>query len=167
MTFKISCLLFIQDDDSRILLMKRNRSPNLGMWSPPGGKLEMQLGESPIECAKREALEEVGLTLTDDDLRLFGYVSEKNYEGNSHWLMFLVDILPVVKSLPQKLKKVILSFFIVNKLTISKFHQQTTNWFGLFLIKESRGFGVFVLILKKNLLRLRLKQNLFKEIMLN
>ena len=104
MTFKISCLLFIQDDDSRILLMKRNKSPNLGMWSPPGGKLEMQLGESPIECAKREALEEVGLTLTDDDLRLFGYVSEKNYEGNAHWLMFLVDILPVVKSLPPNIE---------------------------------------------------------------
>ena len=111
MTFKISCLLFIQDDDSRILLMKRNKSPNLGMWSPPGGKLEMQLGESPIECAKREALEEVGLTLTDDDLRLFGYVSEKNYEGNSHWLMFLVDILPVVKSLPPKIEEGYFEFF--------------------------------------------------------
>ena len=77
MQFKISCLLFLQDKDSRILLLQRKKPPNLNLWSPPGGKLEMSTGESPFECAKREALEEVGIDLADQDLNLFGYVSEK------------------------------------------------------------------------------------------
>ena len=62
-------------------MLQRSKSPNKGFWSPPGGKLEMALGESPYECAKRESYEELGLELHDDDLNLFGYVSEKNYEG--------------------------------------------------------------------------------------
>ena len=162
MTFKISCLLFIQDDDSRILLMKEKQVPNLGMWSPPEVKLEMQLGESPIECAKREALEEVGLTLTDDDLHLFGYVSEKITKVNAHWLMFWWKFLPVIKSYHQKLKKVILIFYRkqINDIKIPPTDHQLV-W--PFLIKESRDFGVFVPILKKNLLRLRLKLNLLKK----
>ena len=140
MTFKISCLLFIQDDDSRILLMKRNKSPNLGMWSPPGGKLEMQLGESPIECAKREALEEVGLTLTDDDLRVFGYVSEKNYEGEAHWLMFLVEILPVIKSLPPKIEEGYFEFFYRQQINDIKIPPTDHQLVWPFFDKRKQGF---------------------------
>ena len=91
MDFKISCLLFIHDDYDRLLLLNRKKAPNLGKWSPPGGKLETSAGESPVECAKREAFEETNLVLKDDDLRLLGYVSEKNYEGMGHWLMFLFE----------------------------------------------------------------------------
>ena len=140
MTFKISCLLFIQDDDSRILLMKRNKSPNLGMWSPPGGKLEMQLGESPIECAKREALEEVGLNLTDDDLRVFGYVSEKNYEGEAHWLMFLVEILPVIKSLPPKIEEGYFDFFYRKQINDIKIPPTDHQLVWPFFDKRKQGF---------------------------
>ena len=58
-------------------MIKRNKAPNQGLWSPPGGKLQMDLGESPVECAKREAKEETGLELADNDLNIFGYVSKK------------------------------------------------------------------------------------------
>lgn len=111
MNFKISCLLFFRDPSDRILLIKRNRAPNLGCWSPPGGKLEMSQGESPFECAKREALEEVELTLSDSDLNLFGYVSEKCYEGDSHWLMFLFDCHLVVNYLPKRIDEGRFKFF--------------------------------------------------------
>ena len=77
MEFKISCLLFIRNHAEKILLLKRKKSPNQGLWSPPGGKLNMNIGESPYECAVREAKEETGMTLNNDDLSLFGYVSEK------------------------------------------------------------------------------------------
>ena len=40
----------------------------------------MDSGESPVECAQREAMEETGLILEEKDLKLFGYVSEKGYE---------------------------------------------------------------------------------------
>jgi len=91
MKFKISCLLFIKNQHDQILMLQRRKSPNRGFWSPPGGKLNMEEGESPFECARREALEETGMCLRNRDLHLFGYVSEKNYEGKNHWLMFLFE----------------------------------------------------------------------------
>lgn len=98
--FKISVLVFLRDAAGRHLLIKRRKAPNLGCWSPIGGKLEMDRGESPFECAIRETGEEVGLTLTEKDLHLFGYISEKNYEGGGHWLMFLFDCHKPMPGLP-------------------------------------------------------------------
>jgi 8-oxo-dGTP diphosphatase len=98
--FKISVLVFLRDGAGRLLLIKRRKSPNLGCWSPIGGKLEMALGESPFECAVRETAEETGLAVTEKDLHLFGYISEKNYEGGSHWLMFLFDCRITLPALP-------------------------------------------------------------------
>ena len=109
MSFKISCLLFARNKNSQILLLQRKKAPNKGLWSPPGGKLEMSLGESPVECAKRESFEEMGLELHDRDLQLFGYVSEKNYEGNGHWLMFLFERIP--PDLPSSINEGTFQFF--------------------------------------------------------
>jgi len=111
MDFKISCLLFIHDDYDRLLLLNRKKAPNLGKWSPPGGKLETSAGESPVECAKREAFEETNLVLKDDDLRLLGYVSEKNYEGKSHWLMFLFESKKTLSHLPSDIDEGCFNFF--------------------------------------------------------
>ena len=47
--FKISVLVFLRDVRGRLLLIKRSKAPNLGCWSPIGGKLEMERGESPFE----------------------------------------------------------------------------------------------------------------------
>ena len=118
MKYQISCLLFIRDRCNRLLLIPRKKPPNINTWSPPGGKLEMQMGESPFECAKREALEEVGLKLKDEDLKLFGYVSEKAYEGSSHWLMFMFDCLVQVESLPEEINEGHFGFF--NRKEIDK-----------------------------------------------
>ena len=111
MSFKISCLLFARNKNSQILLLQRKKAPNKGLWSPPGGKLEMSLGESPVECAKRESFEEIGLELQDGDLQLFGYVSEKNYEGTGHWLMFLFEIIPPLPDLPSSINEGTFQFF--------------------------------------------------------
>jgi len=98
--FKISVLIFVRDEAGELLLLKRNKEPNRGCWSPIGGKLEMPLGESPYECAIREAQEETGMELTEDDLHLFCMISEKGYEGKTHWLMFLFDCLKPIIGLP-------------------------------------------------------------------
>jgi 8-oxo-dGTP diphosphatase len=111
MKFKISCLLFIEDESNRLLLIKRKKKPNLGLWSPPGGKLEMSLGESPVECAKREAKEEAGMSLKDDDIKLFGYVAEKNYSGDAHWLMFLVECKKKLVTAPPPIDEGTFQFF--------------------------------------------------------
>jgi len=71
----------------------------------------MPLGESPYECARREAREEVGITLTDEDLNCFGYVSEKAYEGTGHWLMFLFNCKKSVDHIPERIDEGHFDFF--------------------------------------------------------
>jgi 8-oxo-dGTP diphosphatase len=111
MCLKLSCLLFIKRKDGKILLLKRNKSPNKGLWSPPGGKFDLSSGESPFECAKREALEETGLVLEDNDLRIFGYVSEKNYQDSGHWLMFLFECRKFIENTPKCFDEGSFAFF--------------------------------------------------------
>lgn len=103
--FKISALVFVRDGEGRHLLIKRRKAPNLGCWSPIGGKLDMARGESPYECARREVHEEIGLSLAESELRLFGYISEKSYEGAGHWLMFLFDCLVPLQALPPAIEE--------------------------------------------------------------
>lgn len=93
MPYKISTLLYCFDPADRVLLLRRARSPNLGFWSPCGGKLQTDIGESPYACALREAREEIGQTLELKDLRLTGIVSEHGYAGEAHWLMFLFEVM--------------------------------------------------------------------------
>ena len=109
--FKISALIFIRNAAGEHLLIQRVKAPNKGCWSPVGGKLDMQIGESPYECARREAEEEVGLKLAYQDLHCFGYISEKSYEGASHWLMFLFDCRISTNSLPSAIDEGHFEFF--------------------------------------------------------
>lgn len=98
--FKIATLLYAFDADDRVLLLERAQEPNRGLWSPPGGKLKTDTGESPYACACREAAEELGIRLTPRDLHLTGIVSEHGYAGTAHWLMFLFEIRPRLAALP-------------------------------------------------------------------
>jgi 8-oxo-dGTP diphosphatase len=109
--FKISTLIFIHNEYNELLLIKRAKSPNKDCWSPIGGKLEMEFGESPYECARRESFEEVGLHLEDKDLNCFGYISEKSYEGNSHWLLFLFNCNQLLKEIPPEISEGQFAFF--------------------------------------------------------
>ena len=109
--FKISVLVFMHDAQGRQLLIQRTRAPNIGCWSPLGGKLEMATGESPFECAVREVAEESGTAVTTQDLHLFGMVSERGYEGQSHWLMFLFDCRQPLVGLPATIDEGKFGFF--------------------------------------------------------
>ena len=103
--FKISTLIFVTNNHAENLLIQRQKSPNKGCWSPIGGKLEMSLGESPYECAKRETKEEIGLVIEDSDLHCFGYISEKNFEDSGHWLMFLFKCKRPIQQLPSPISE--------------------------------------------------------------
>lgn len=50
--------MIIRNGD-RILMIQRNQEPAKGFWAFPGGAIE--LGETILEAARREALEETGL----------------------------------------------------------------------------------------------------------
>src|SRR5439155_24022067 len=89
--YKISALLYCFNEQDEVLLLERAQEPNRGLWSPCGGKLHTDIGESPYVCACREAQEELGVTMSASDLHLAGLVSEHGYQGRSHWLMFLFE----------------------------------------------------------------------------
>lgn len=109
--FKISALVFVTNEAGEHLLIKRNKPPNLGCWSSIGGKLNMSLGESPYECARRETAEEIGLEVDDAGLHCFGYISEKSYEGTGHWLMFLFKCKQTLAELPPEIGEGRFDFF--------------------------------------------------------
>lgn len=47
---------------AEVLLLRRHQVHGAGTWSTPGGYLEY--GETPAECAAREALEETGVVIS-------------------------------------------------------------------------------------------------------
>lgn len=91
--YRIACLCDLRDQQGRILLLRRAKSPNLGLCSPIGGKLDVELGESPAQCAQREIMEEAGIEVPIERLHLIGLVSEQAFEGKGHWLMFVYRVL--------------------------------------------------------------------------
>lgn len=114
--YKISTLLFCFNKRDEVLLLQRRREPNRGLWSPCGGKLDTASGESPYACACREAAEEAGLSLRPRDLHLTGLVSERGYQGEAHWLMFLFEVKRRLKALPTPHREGRFEFFPASKL---------------------------------------------------
>lgn len=99
--YQIATLLYCFNEQEEVLLLERTQEPNLGFWSPCGGKLMTDTGESPYACACREAREEIGLNLGPSELHLTGIVSEHGYQGQAHWLMFLFEVKTKLTSLPR------------------------------------------------------------------
>lgn len=67
---KNTTLIYIENARGEYLMLHRTKKENdmnRDKWIGIGGKFEQ--GESPEECALREAFEETGLTLTDYDYR--------------------------------------------------------------------------------------------------
>mgnify|MGYP003631391791 CR=1 FL=1 len=95
--YKLACLCDLRDKDGRILLLHRIKAPNKGLCSPIGGKLEMHLGESPAQCAQREIMEEAGIHVDINDIRLVGLIAETAFEGKTHWLLFYYRVMVPVE----------------------------------------------------------------------
>jgi 8-oxo-dGTP diphosphatase len=108
---KIATLLYCFNERDEVLLLERAQEPNRGFWSPGGGKLKTELGESPYACACREAEEELGVKIGAADLHLTGLVSEHGYQGRTHWLMFLFEVKVKLKSLPPNHREGHFEFF--------------------------------------------------------
>ena len=109
--YKVATLLYCFNKADEVLLIERTHEPNLGYWSPPGGKLHTHAGESPYACACREAREELGIEFTTADLHLAGIVSESSYQGQAHWLMFLFELKMKLHAVPPPHKEGRFQFF--------------------------------------------------------
>jgi 8-oxo-dGTP diphosphatase len=122
--YKIAVLAYIFNAEGKLLLLHRKKPPNQDLYSPVGGKLEQQLGESPYACALREIAEEVGVALTLPDIRLLGIVSERAYAWNArttpsavatrgepaapdaaHWLMFCFEVTQPLSFPPRQIEE--------------------------------------------------------------
>ena len=68
-----------------VLLHRRVKDPNKGLWVAPGGKLEPD--ESPTECAVREMKEETGLEIEGPVLR--GIMTEVSPRPDYQWITFI------------------------------------------------------------------------------
>lgn len=76
--------------DKRLLMIKRGKSPSKGMWSVPGGRLE--LGETLQEAAEREVFEETGLTVqAGEPLYVFDMVARDD-GGRIKYHYVIVDL---------------------------------------------------------------------------
>lgn len=73
--------------------MKREKNPNLGLWSPVGGKHEAALRESLYESAAREVREEVLIDCRANELTLRGIATERG-EGCDYMLFIFEMPLP-------------------------------------------------------------------------
>ncbi len=82
----LPAVTLIVHDEDRILLIKRAVPPKKDMLSLPGGFLET--GETPLECASRELMEETNLELTDS--RLFGLETDMTAYGGILLIVFEV-----------------------------------------------------------------------------
>ena len=122
---KIATQLYCIDAAARLLQLARTQEPNLGKWSPTGGKVHADRGESPYVCACREALEEMELTLKPSDLHLTGLVSEDGYEGRTHWYIFLFEVLPRLAKLPPPCREGRFGFF--NNAEMARLNEPLTD----------------------------------------
>jgi ADP-ribose pyrophosphatase YjhB (NUDIX family) len=82
--------------EGRVLLVKRGRAPGFGLWSVPGGLVD--LGETSVDAARREVEEECGLKV-----RIAGLVGvldrvTRDAEGRVRYHWVLVDYLAIPES---------------------------------------------------------------------
>ncbi len=77
--------------DGRVLLVRRGKEPRKGVWSIPGGLVE--LGEDVKGALRREVLEETGLRV--EPVELFEIVDaiESDEEGRIRFHYVIVDFL--------------------------------------------------------------------------
>ncbi len=78
-------------NDGRILLTRRANPPLQGLWSTPGGVLE--LGETIAECARREVLEESGVECAPTDVYHAVDSIHRDSEGRVRYHYLIVDVL--------------------------------------------------------------------------
>jgi 8-oxo-dGTP diphosphatase len=109
--YKIAVLCDLRDSNGRVLLLHRKQDPNINLYSPIGGKLDTDTGESPAQCARREIHEEAQVDIPIDRLRLIGIISERGYPNSeagsarTNWLLFYYRVIGPVDFEPFEMRE--------------------------------------------------------------
>jgi 8-oxo-dGTP pyrophosphatase MutT (NUDIX family) len=67
------------DGSARYLLVRRGKEPNKGLWSLPGGKIEV--GETTLDAARRELWEETGLSSSTESISQSNLILKWHMKG--------------------------------------------------------------------------------------
>lgn len=78
----VGCGAFILNNNEEVLLQKRNKSPEKGYWSIPGGKVEMF--ETFHQAIKREVKEETDVEI--EIIELLGICDHIVQNEKVHWI---------------------------------------------------------------------------------
>jgi len=122
---KLATLLYIRNQAGDFLLMERRKNPNMGLMSPPGGKVITEEAEPPDSCAVREAYEECGLESKRSDWRLRGIVTEKNFPDAGNILIFLMEYKHQIRSLPDACNEG--TFYFINQHDFDRVNMPVTD----------------------------------------
>ncbi|MCI8352825.1 MAG: NUDIX domain-containing protein [Clostridia bacterium] len=110
----VGCGASIINDKNELLLQKRNKSPEKGYWSIPGGKVEMF--ETFHEAVKREIKEEISVEIEIIDL--LGICDHIISDEKSHWISpsFLCKIIKGEPKIMEPLKHIDMKWFSIEQL---------------------------------------------------
>ncbi len=77
--------------NEKVLLVKRRKPPGKGLWSIPGGRVE--LGETLKEAAEREVKEEAGVIIRAKDQVYTFDLIDRDKQGYIRFHYVIVDLL--------------------------------------------------------------------------
>ncbi|HEX2787397.1 MAG TPA: NUDIX domain-containing protein [Ignavibacteria bacterium] len=141
---KFATLLYIKNSKGEYLLLERLQEPNLGLFSPPGGKLHIEDAESPFACAVREAEEECGIKSQPSDWHLKGIVTEKNYPKVGHIMLFLFEYKKDFNELPAAFKEGKFHFVHPSKFEDIEFPETDKLYFWKFVLNNDNFFSLSI-----------------------
>ena len=80
--------VIVQIPYGKVALIKRKHDPFKGKWALPGGFIENT--ETPYEAAVREIQEEIGVTLTFDDIHFLHFYADRKADTRAEVIISFV-----------------------------------------------------------------------------
>lgn len=110
----VGCGAFILNKEGKVLLQQRNKEPEKGYWSIPGGKLEWM--ETFEDAVKREIKEECDIDIKIE--KLLGICDHIVKNENQHWVSpsFLCKITNGEPKIMEPTKHTDMKWFSLNEL---------------------------------------------------
>ena len=151
-------LLYIKNPAGDYLLIERLKEPNKGFLSPPGGKILVADGESPAECAVREANEECGLISSVTDWKYIGLITEKAYPKIGDIMIFCYKYRGLILSLPEKSTEGHFSFVKPEDIPMSKIPDTDKLYIWKFVLRNTDNFFSIYIDCSNNEIKCRVEQ---------